>query len=1257
VLLVVYFLLGSLVLAGRHWILPDIDTHRGRVEQALTESIGMQVRIGEITADWPGLHPSLSIEGLQLMDKAGHPALSFDRVEAEVGWSSLLHLDLRLHRLQIVAPSLDIRRDRDGNFHVAGLLIQGEGDGSFADWLLAQGRIVISNARIRWHDELRSAPPLELQQLNFELRNTGQRHRFGLTAAPPAQVARSLDLRGTLTGQDRADPAGWRGELYADLNQADLSAWSPWIDLPMRWSRGLGGLRLWMGFTGMQPTGVTADLRLTDVSLRLRHDLPKLNLKHLDGRLTAHRTDEGYVGEIRQLSLTTPEGLDLAPTDARLLFRTDPRQEGGEFRTNQLDFGVMAALAGYLPLPAEVHARLQAFQPQGRLSDLELNWRGTAESPTHWQAKGTFANLALAAYHELPGFGGISGRFKGNETTGEVVLDSRQAEILLPAVFPEPRLALERLVAEIGWQSQNGKVDLLFNRFAFSNHDANGEATGRYRYTGDGPGEIDLSAKLTNAAGNAVWRYMPLVVNKDARDWLQASIGGGHADNVTLRLKGPLYEFPFRDGKDGIFQVKGVFRGATLKYAPHWPEITDIDGELLFEGVRMQIRAQRGNISGTVLAEVLAEIPDLEQAEEILTVTGKARGATQQFLEFIEASPVGERIDHFTRPMTATGAGELDLRLVMPLRRVAQTRVDGRFRLAGNQLRVLPVLPLLTDVQGEFAFTGDQLHAKGLRARVFGTPLALDVRTLAGGALRVDGSGTIVAQALRREPVLAGLRLFDHLSGESPWRGSVKVKKPGAEILLESNLAGFSSSLPEPFNKSATGALPLKVDGRIDPRGDSWKVSLGSLVGLQFLQAGNDWRGRLALGSAAVRAGAALPARGVALAVAMPQVDLDAWRDLLPDESGSVDMPGLSLATIDLRVPELRLGGRDFHEVQMQATRNESRWRIGLEGREAQGQLVWDGTGAGRISGRLANLMLPSPATSTPALAETAGTAEREDATWELPAVDLVIDNFRLRNMALGEARVKAENREGAWQAKLELRNEAARLSGEGRWRPGRIAPETKLNFKLDVTDAEKLLGRLGMPDAVRRGTARLEGDIYWGGSPFNLDVPTLSGQIRLEAEKGQFKKLEPGVGRLLGVLSLQSLPRRITLDFRDIFSDGFAFDSIVGAAQIERGQMKTDELRIRGPAAKVLISGHANLSNETHDLRVRVQPAIGESLAVGAMIANPVVGAVAWAAQKIFNDPLDQAFAYEYVVTGNWNDPQVEKVSAAAPESKGGSQ
>jgi uncharacterized protein YhdP len=221
-------------------------------------------------------------------------------------------------------------------------------------------------------------------------------------------------------------------------------------------------------------------------------------------------------------------------------------------------------------------------------------------------------------------------------------------------------------------------------------------------------------------------------------------------------------------------------------------------------------------------------------------------------------------------------------------------------------------------------------------------------------------------------------------------------------------------------------------------------------------------------------------------------------------------------------------------------------------------------------------------------------------------------------------------------------------------WRPG-AKEETRLNFKLDVSSVEKMLSRLGYPEAVRRGKAVLEGDVLWRGAPTALHMPTLGGKMHVDVENGQFTQLDPGVGRLLGVLNLQALPRRITLDFRDVFSQGFAFDRISGSIQMSNGVLRTDDLELLGPAARVFMSGEADAGRETQNLRVKVQPTLSESVAVGSVIAtagaiHPAVGLAAYLVQKALRDPVEKLFSFEYSVTGAWSDPKVEKLASRPP-------
>ncbi len=1289
-----YFAFALVLLALRYAILPQIESYRGDVERMISTSINRPVGIRRIEAHWAGLRPALSLEGFEIRDAQGRAALGFDQVDAELSWSSLWHLELRLALLELDAPNLLLRRDRDGRLFAAGLEITpqpGDEEG-FADWLLTQERVVIRDAGITWLDELRGAPPLELKHLNFQLDNSGSRHRFGLTADPPRQLAARVDIRGDFRGRDLDQFQAWKGDAYAELDYADLAGWRAWIDYPLALPQGSGALRLWLGFASKQLTSATADVRLADVRLRLRPDLPELDLVLLDGRFGGRRLDGGFEAELKHLALATRDGLTLQPTDLKLTWQEAAanRPSRGAATANGLDLDALARLASHLPLSDVNRARLTRHAPRGRVFDLKLDWQGTPENvgaPEKWSVKSRFEGLGMTALGPVPGISGVNGRVEGDEKGGRLTLDGQKALFELPAVFAEPKLELEAFSAELDWKAAAGDLRVRLQKAAFHNKDAAGEASGEWHALPAGPGRIDLGAKLTRGSGEAVWRYMPLGVGKDVREWLHGAIIGGKANDVTLKLKGDLAHFPFRDGMQGLFEVRGRFIDAGLRYAESWPVIDGIEGELLFSGQRMLITGKRGRIFGVALREVRAEIADLEEQDELLTVTGKANGPTADFLRFIEASPVGERIDHFTEDMKAEGNGELDLKLGLRLRRLDSSKVEGSYRFDGNRLTVDSDLPPLGEVRGSLKFSADHLEARGIRGTLLDSPLSVDLRTTGDGNVQVNAAGEINVATLRRRfphPV------FDDLAGGSKWTGSVRVRKKSAEVKLMSNLVGLSSSLPPPFNKPATDAMPISFERKAAPESsarpagrpaavpraptirdstpppaastpgptqDLLELNLARALRVQIVRRHDSSPPAIVRGVVAVGdSGASLPDRNLLVAVNLPRIDADFWRRLLAaakngngaTESALTALPALQF---DLRSAELNVQEKAFHDVRITGSRADAAGstRFELKSRELAGNFEWSSAGDGKLTGRIAQFALPE-SVANPATLQ-ARTSEVID---HIPALDITVDQLSYKDRTLGTVRVAAENRDDGWNARVEMKNDDGTLDASGRWRRSPTLPDTRVDFKFAAKSIEKLLARIGHPDAVRRGNASLAGNLSWNGTPFTIDYPSLGGNLKLDAANGQFVKLEPGVGRLLGVLSLQSLPRRITLDFRDIFSEGFAFDSIGGQFAVARGVMETKDLQIQGPSAKVLMSGTVNLGKETQDLKVRVQPAVGETIAVGAMLANPIAGAVVWAAQKIFKDPLDQAFAFEYGVTGSWVDPKVEKLGQQKPAEEG---
>jgi uncharacterized protein YhdP len=251
----------------------------------------------------------------------------------------------------------------------------------------------------------------------------------------------------------------------------------------------------------------------------------------------------------------------------------------------------------------------------------------------------------------------------------------------------------------------------------------------------------------------------------------------------------------------------------------------------------------------------------------------------------------------------------------------------------------------------------------------------------------------------------------------------------------------------------------------------------------------------------------------------------------------------------------------------------------------------------------------------------------------------------RVEVLALNRLNARAERE---WRLdRFNVTVPEASLVATGEWLPGKGLRQTQMNFKLDIKDAGKLLARLSLPGQLGGGHGKLEGDILWQGSPMDFDDASLGGHLKLNIEVGQFLKTDPGLAKLLNVLSLQSLPRRLTLDFRDVFSEGFAFDSLRGDVAIDKGVASTHNLQMRGVNAAVMMEGQADIAHETQHLTVVVIPEINAgtaSLLVAAV--NPVIGLGSFVAQYILRQPFMSAATKEFLIDGTWADPRVVEVS-----------
>lgn len=1210
------------------WVLPNLDTHRDRLAQALSHALGHRVTIEAASGQWQQARPEFRLQGVRLYDAAGRAALYLPVFEASFSWRSFLLLEPRFNHIELQGLALGVRRARDGHVYVGGIPINPADPHSGASsWLLRQGEVHVGDASLTWIDEVRGAPPLTLQGVDFTLSNHRHTHRMQLRAQPPAAVARPLTAQVTLRARDLDAPATWDGHVDASVAGMAFAPLAPWLEVPYQPQQGWGALAVRFSFAAGRLAAVRADLDLYDVATTLGDSLPPLQLERLRGQAVWQRTRDGQRVAFENLRAALPGAALGTPFNVGVSWNGTVR----ELTARALRLDGWHTLLPSLPIEVALRTRLQRLQPQGRLDTFTFRWTGAEPGLDNFSVDARFRGLGLAAFDARPGFANLSGHVEGDARQGRFDIDTHGLLLDLPMLFREPRMTLDTLQARGGWKrTARGRLVTL-DHASFANADAAGSANGEYEQVPGTAGRIDLEAHLTRADGTAVYRYLPLHVSDPTVEWVRHSIVAGGSNDVRLRLKGDLARFPF-DAGDGVFQVDARVRDGIVDYATGWPRIEGVAGRLLFEGKRMEVVPTQARIYGATLHPVRVTIPDLTHHDEILLVDGEANGPLQDFIRFANFSPVGERLRGLTEGLDGSGPMRLALKMQVPLRRSHETTLTGQLSFLGNTL-FPPGWPRIEAARGALAFTGDSVSGQNLGASFLGGPLNVNVATRAG-RVQILAQGRATAAGLA--PWL-GETWGTRVSGQTGWQGQIDLETKGERVRIESDLVGLASTLPSPLAKAATQPLPLSLVSRPDGEGLQRELRLGRLVGAVWRSTavGALERGEIRFGGAP-----SLPdVPGLRLAGNGRRIDLSGWAALLPAGEGAA----APISALDLGFETLDLLGRRYRDVRVLGRTRNGLLRVQVSGQDVNGTLTWRAAGEApaRLSVQFRQFAVPERVD----VASTAGSGFTFPAS-DFPLLDVAIEDFRMEDRSLGRLEAVARGTAaGLAIERLTLTHPDSVFQMSGLWRDSGQG-ETRAELVLDVKDAGKLLARLGYPDTLRHGTGRIQGHAAWEGSPADFALATLAGQLQFEARSGQFLQVDPGAAKLLGVLSLQSLPRRLSFDFRDIFSKGFAFDDIGATLRIARGVLYSDDLKMRGPSAKVNMSGLADLNQETVQLRVKVIPKLSEGVAVaGALLGGPVAGVGVLAAQKLLRDPIEEASSQEYLVSGPWQAPDVKKL------------
>jgi len=1325
--LLLYFAFAIMFLALRYIILPNIDHYKGDFERLATRAVGNPVTIDRIYASWKGLRPNLFLGDVILRDAQGKQALLLPSVSATLSWWSVPAGSLRFESLEFIRPDLEVRRDADGKLYAAGIMIDPnkKSDGKGADWLLSQREVVIRDGRVDWTDLQRGTPPLTLDNVSFLMMNKWRRHQFAVKATPPATLGKPLDVRADFSHPAFgriSDVAQWRGELYASVPYADLAAWSTYIPANVEVQSGAGAARAWVSIDRARATGVTADLALENVVAKLDAELPELDVAALHGRVTAQeempatlvaaKAPPGSLGRsisLTDLSVRTRDGVELAPTTGsfRHLPATTTQPEVSEMKAKSLDLAILSQLATRLPLPPIQRDLLDALSPRGRVQNLAAEWRGALPAPGSFKVKAEVSDLGLNALESrpaipksgknpgapaipaLPGFDHLSGTVEANEKGGSINFDAPGLELNMPEWFEEPKMVFDKLKLAAGWSLADARqLSLKVDNLELLHAGIAANITGTHVLPRDGKtaGVADFTGTLDGFDIKTIGRYLPYKTPEHLRTWLSGALEDGTAREVSLRLRGELDHFPFKDASPdkakGEFRIAGKLDDAKLNYdptmfakdgkSPLWPQAEKIKGSFLFDRARMEIKADTARTAGVALVNVKAVIPDLTIHESVLDIDGMANGPLNEFVKYMAASPVLEWIGNFTEETTATGPAKLALKLHMPLNHAIDTKVQGALSLLGNDIALWTEMPTIQLASGKIEFNEHGVNLNTINGTLLGGQLQVSGGSQRDNSIQVKLGGTVTVDGLRKAyPTPAMQRLASHLSGSTRFNGLVVAREHQWQISVDANMVGAGLDFPAPLKKTAGEAMPLHFQlngGAPNEAGlqrDDIRITLGNAIAARYHR---ERKGHvpyhLVNGGIGVNVPAPEPDSGMMIQASLKSLNVDDWIDVGSAIAGNElrsanasEGPDLSqyvvADTLAARATELTAGGRKLDNVVIGASHQKGVWQASIDSRQATGYVTWNesasGRGVGKVTARLSSLIIPeSQANEVKDLLEASTTSPT------IPALDIVAERFELFNKPLGHLELQAYNAlitsSREWRvSKLALENPDGELHGTGRWVTKDGQHTTMLNFDLNINDAGKLLERFGFADTLRNGKGKLSGDISWHGLPYSFDSPSLAGNLTLNVEKGQFLRQDPGAAKLLGVLSLQALPRLLKLDFHDVFSDGLAFDGITANAVINKGIVKTENLKMHGVQATVLMDGTADIANESTNLHVVVIPEVnlGTAPLVYALAVNPVIGLGSFLAQLFLSAPVMKALTYHMQVTGPWKAPVITKLDA----------
>lgn len=1183
-LLMLYFAAATTMLGVRYLVLPHINEWRPEIEKRLSDALGAQVTMGEIAASWSGLNPSLSLENLRLRDRATNQELLYvPDAFAVVSWRSLFALDIRFRQLEINGIHLSGSRRTDGRIVIAGSILDEQSDEKLkfstdtlaVRWLLNQGQVVVRNATFLWKDQLRGAPELAIEGIDFNISNSIFRHQLRISGSLPPELGSTLEL---VMQTDRllnplASHELSQAEIFVEINDASPGAWQPWLDIPN--IQGRFATRMWMTMSSGHFGRADIDLAGANAVFSLGQNDPTIvHAEKLQLRLS------GWLG-------------DLFPENKWLIF------------------------------------------------DRSANRLGTSLSLT---SKGLRLDTNLFEPRHL---------LIGNVTALTQLNRNEHQKLRLNAT----RLNIE---------SDLLKADLH----------------GTWTQSQDAsPGLVDIAGTIEKADPTKLYQYVTTEVGAETREWLHRAIQGGTLSQLDLTIQGDLLNFPFNaPGKEaGIFRIGGQLNDLVVDYdfvepnQPQWPALTVSNGSVELNKFGLSVKSDQAHVMGmhgrpVQISGFELSAPDLGLNPNI-SIRLHSFGLAQDYLAVLNRTPLGHSLDVDVDTFDIKGQSSMPLAVDFNLDQRRAVMVNGQFKLTDVSVALSKESVPVEKVNGVIDFTDEVLTVKELRGEALGGPVTLSGEW--GPAQRsLAIQGELTAIATEKHQKLSALLA---VTGRTSYQADIKGTEAGSfDLEIKSNLEGLTIKLPPPLGKSAAQKRPLTVrfQNTRDAKADraSLTFTMANLLNGRFEHALNG-RGQPYFSRGAVVMGgpALLPASGLAVNLGFDRVNWGDWKTLTDQltepskqtTSSSTTALFPDVTQLRVRSPEFIFAELTLHQLDLMLSKTAAqKWSARLESRETQGTASWTTGARGLVGPVVAKFSKLSVGTESATAGEPPKTEVIDDKQWSsMPAIDLTVEDFTLYGSRLGALHLVGENADNGtrWNInELEITNPHAKMTAKGSWLLKGPERGVSLDGQIDIANLGKLSDQMGYEKRAGEGSGVIAAKVNWTNFPWIYTYAGLNGQVKVDLKDGVFQHVNSRSARLLEVLSLQSLQRILSFNFRtgDEFKDGFPWNSIRGDLSLSQGVVNTKDLVVRSPIARIALTGGSDLNQKTWDLEADVRPLLDMSGAAvaTAFVVNPLAGLSALVTQFLLRNPIEQAMSAKYKVKGPWDEPELIPIGVPTP-------